>query len=170
MQLTDKNFANSRDTTFEYHILKQTEGKGVDLVLNSLAGDLLQASVRCLKEHGRFLEIGKADLANNTALGKICIYTFTKTILSNPIHYCLNKTKKVFNFIYFSTKIFLSKGMSIFLKNVTFHGILLDALIEGSVERKKALQKVLYDGIASGEVRPLAATTYAYHEVEEAFR
>ncbi|MCL4131183.1 UNVERIFIED_CONTAM: hypothetical protein GTU68_059005 [Idotea baltica] len=128
-QLSDKNFANSRDSTFEYHILQQTQGRGVDLVLNSLAGDLLQASVRCLKEHGRFLEIGKADLASNTAL-----------------------------------------GMSIFLKNVTFHGILLDALFEGSVDRKQALQKVLYDGIASGEVKPLPATTYAYHEAEDAFR
>lgn len=38
-------------------------------MLNSLAGELLQASVRCLREHGRFLEIGKADLSNNTALG-----------------------------------------------------------------------------------------------------
>ena len=42
----------------------------MDVVLNSLAGELLQASVRCLKEHGRFLEIGKADLANNTGLGE----------------------------------------------------------------------------------------------------
>lgn len=39
-------------------------------MLNSLAGELLQASVRCLREHGRFLEIGKADLSNNTGLGR----------------------------------------------------------------------------------------------------
>lgn len=73
-QLKDENFSNSRDNSFEYDILERTEGKGVDLVLNSLAGELLQASVRCLREHGRFLEIGKADLANNTALGEcLCI-------------------------------------------------------------------------------------------------
>lgn len=69
-QLTDDNFANSRDGSFEFHILEQTGGRGVDLVLNSLAGELLQASVRCLREHGRFLEIGKADLSNNAALGR----------------------------------------------------------------------------------------------------
>lgn len=42
---------------------------GVDLVLNSLAEEKLQASVRCLAQHGRFLEIGKFDLSNNHPLG-----------------------------------------------------------------------------------------------------
>lgn len=43
---------------------------GVDLVLNSLAEEKLQASVRCLAQHGRFLEIGKVDLSNNNPLGE----------------------------------------------------------------------------------------------------
>ena len=42
----------------------------MDIVLNSLAGDKLFASIRVLAQHGRFLEIGKYDLANNSALGK----------------------------------------------------------------------------------------------------
>lgn len=49
---------------------------GVDLVLNSLAEEKLQASLRCLARHGRFLEIGKYDLSNNTPLGKVCSYHF----------------------------------------------------------------------------------------------
>ena len=68
-QLDDSCFANSRDTTFERHILKATKGRGVDVVLNSLADDKLQASLRVLAQHGRFLEIGKVDLSNNTPLG-----------------------------------------------------------------------------------------------------
>lgn len=43
---------------------------GVDVVLNSLAEEKLQASIRCLARHGRFLEIGKYDLSNNSALGQ----------------------------------------------------------------------------------------------------
>jgi len=43
---------------------------GVDIVLNSLAEEKLQASLRVLAQHGRFLEIGKFDLSNNTGLGK----------------------------------------------------------------------------------------------------
>lgn len=40
-------------------------------MLNSLAEEKLQASLRCLAQHGRFLEIGKFDLSNNSQLGKV---------------------------------------------------------------------------------------------------
>lgn len=40
-------------------------------MLNSLAEEKLQASLRCLARHGRFLEIGKFDLSNNSQLGKL---------------------------------------------------------------------------------------------------
>lgn len=43
---------------------------GVNVVLNSLAEEKLQASIRCLARHGRFLEIGKYDLSNNSPLGQ----------------------------------------------------------------------------------------------------
>lgn len=49
--------------------MKETNGRGVDIVLNSLAEDKLQASVRCLAPGGFFLEIGKFDLASNNTLG-----------------------------------------------------------------------------------------------------
>lgn len=50
-------------------IKMQTNGKGVDYVLNSLADDKLHASIRCLGSGGTFLEIGKFDMANNTKIG-----------------------------------------------------------------------------------------------------
>ncbi|KAB0796701.1 hypothetical protein PPYR_10762 [Photinus pyralis] len=68
-QLDDQHIGNSRDSSFERFILFQTKGRGVDVVLNSLSGKLLQASVRCLAMGGRFLEIGKVDLFDNSNLG-----------------------------------------------------------------------------------------------------
>lgn len=59
--LPDERIGNSRDCNFEQLVLRATQGRGVDIVLNSLAGDQLQASLRCLAEGGRFLEIGKVD-------------------------------------------------------------------------------------------------------------
>lgn len=47
----------------------QTNGVGVDYVLNSLSDDKLHASIRCLGKGGTFLEIGKFDLANDTQIG-----------------------------------------------------------------------------------------------------
>jgi fatty acid synthase len=51
--------------------MSETNGRGVDIVLNSLAEEKLQASVRCLAPRGRFLEIAKFDLVNNNLLGKL---------------------------------------------------------------------------------------------------
>ena len=70
-QLTESSFADSRDQEFWKTVLKATGGRGVDVVLNSLAEDKLQSSVQLLAQHGRFLEIGKFDLANNSPLGII---------------------------------------------------------------------------------------------------
>jgi fatty acid synthase len=69
--LNESNFADSRDSNFWRTILRATGGRGVDVVLNSLAEDKLQSSVQLLAQHGRFLEIGKYDLSNNTPLGKL---------------------------------------------------------------------------------------------------
>jgi len=60
-------------------IMMETDGKGVDMVLNSLAEEKLLASVRCLATGGRFLEIGKFDLANNSMLGEATHYIIFST-------------------------------------------------------------------------------------------
>nr|WP_238937227.1 zinc-binding dehydrogenase [Streptomyces clavuligerus] len=44
------------------------EAGGVDVVLNSLAGDRITAGLRTLRPNGRFVEIGKRDVASGTAL------------------------------------------------------------------------------------------------------
>ncbi|KAJ8030107.1 Fatty acid synthase [Holothuria leucospilota] len=70
--LTEDCFASSRDNSFQRHIMRQTNGLGVDLVLNSLSEELFEASLRCLSKFGRFLEIGKYDLSQNRQIGIIC--------------------------------------------------------------------------------------------------
>lgn len=128
-QLTDANISNSRDTSFEKFVMQATRGKGVDLVLNSLAEEKLQASVRCLGLNGRFLEIGKLDLNNNSPL-----------------------------------------GMSVFLKNTSFHGILLDSVMEGDDETIEEIVGLVSDGIKNGAVRPLQTTVFNDKQIEQAFR
>ncbi|KAF2754937.1 polyketide synthase-like protein [Pseudovirgaria hyperparasitica] len=53
---------SSRNTSFVTGVMKATDGKGVDVVLNSLGGPLLKATWQCLADFGRFVEIGKIDL------------------------------------------------------------------------------------------------------------
>lgn len=54
---------NSRDASFLDGVMRRTAGKGVDLVLNSLPGELLHASWKCVAKNGSLLELGKRDLA-----------------------------------------------------------------------------------------------------------
>lgn len=59
---------NSRDSSFRDGIMRQTEGKGVDIVINSLAGELLHASWECVAKFGKMIEIGKKDIMGNGSL------------------------------------------------------------------------------------------------------
>jgi acyl transferase domain-containing protein/acyl carrier protein len=52
---------HSRTLDFEAEILRATGGRGVDLVVNSLVGAAIPASLRALRKGGRFVEIGKLD-------------------------------------------------------------------------------------------------------------
>nr|WP_239104284.1 SDR family NAD(P)-dependent oxidoreductase [Streptomyces sp. SID339] len=55
--------ASSRDLVFEDVFRRATDGRGVDVVLNSLTGEFIDASLRLLGEGGgRFLEMGKTDV------------------------------------------------------------------------------------------------------------
>lgn len=55
---------NSRDLSFAEEIMAATEGKGVDVVLNSLPGEFRTKSLESLSKSGRFIEIGKGDGLN----------------------------------------------------------------------------------------------------------
>lgn len=59
---------NSRDSSFLPGILRETDGRGVDVVLNSLAGELLHASWSCVAEFGKMIEIGKRDILEHGKL------------------------------------------------------------------------------------------------------
>jgi myxalamid-type polyketide synthase MxaB len=50
---------NSRNVQFRDEILRATGGRGVDVVLNSLNGEFIAASLDVLAPGGRFVEIGK---------------------------------------------------------------------------------------------------------------
>jgi phthiocerol/phenolphthiocerol synthesis type-I polyketide synthase C len=60
---------DSRSLTFAEEILEATEGRGVDVVLNSLAGEAINQNLRALRPFGRFLELGKRDFYENTHIG-----------------------------------------------------------------------------------------------------
>lgn len=128
--IDDDHIGNSRDTSFEQMVMKQTHGKGVDIVLNSLAEDKLQASVRCLGYRGRFLEIGKFDMTVNNQL-----------------------------------------GLDIFLKEISFHAVILDAIIFGFKRKvQEEIHHFINKQIVERNIKPLVRKCFEKNQLEEAFR
>ncbi|HVH47490.1 MAG TPA: beta-ketoacyl synthase N-terminal-like domain-containing protein, partial [Labilithrix sp.] len=63
-----EHLASSRTLDFADTFRQATGGRGVDVVLNALAGDFTDASLGLLRPGGRFLELGKADLRDPSAI------------------------------------------------------------------------------------------------------
>lgn len=66
--IPEDHIFSSRDASFAKGIMRQTQGRGVDVILNSLAGEFLRLSWQCIAHFGRFIEIGKRDIYSNGAL------------------------------------------------------------------------------------------------------
>jgi NADPH:quinone reductase-like Zn-dependent oxidoreductase/acyl carrier protein len=68
-ELGVEHVLDSRSTSFAESVQAITRGRGVDIVLNSLAGDALMAGMSVLAPGGRFVEIGKRDIYENSQMG-----------------------------------------------------------------------------------------------------
>lgn len=75
--LKDDQIFSSRDDSFVQGVMRVTNGRGVDVALNSLAGKLLHATWSCVAAFGRFIEIGKRDIHENS---KIDMDPFRKNV------------------------------------------------------------------------------------------
>lgn len=72
-----------QDLTFAKKIMDMTDGKGVDIILNSLAGEALRVSWHCIAAYGRFIQMGRQDIYANTGLDMI-------PFLKNATFSCVN--------------------------------------------------------------------------------
>lgn len=66
--VSEDHIFNSRDASFAKGIMRTTTSRGVDIVLNSLAGEQLRQSWHCLAPFGTFVEIGIKDILSNSSL------------------------------------------------------------------------------------------------------
>lgn len=66
--LPETHILSSQTSDFRDRILAATGGRGVDVVINSLAGPLLQESWSLIADFGRFVELGRKDFLDNSHL------------------------------------------------------------------------------------------------------
>jgi hypothetical protein len=67
-QIPRERIFNSRSASFLPSLMRETNNRGADLVLNSLSGELLHASWKCVAPFGKMLEIGKRDFIGHAQL------------------------------------------------------------------------------------------------------
>ena len=72
MGFDDDHIANSRAVDFEQKFSAATDTEGMDVVLNSLAGEFVDASLRLLPRGGRFIEMGKTDIRDTGEVVALC--------------------------------------------------------------------------------------------------
>ncbi|CAP96413.1 Pc21g15160 [Penicillium rubens Wisconsin 54-1255] len=61
-KIPSDHILDSRSSSFLSDVMQATRGEGVDVVLNSLSGELLHASWQCVAPYGTMIEIGKRDI------------------------------------------------------------------------------------------------------------
>ncbi|GHI02676.1 hypothetical protein Scel_09970 [Streptomyces cellostaticus] len=65
MGVDESHIASTRDLAFCEQFLAVTGGEGMDVVVNALAGEFTDASLRLLPRGGRFVEMGKTDIRDS---------------------------------------------------------------------------------------------------------
>ncbi|XP_018577082.1 fatty acid synthase-like isoform X2 [Anoplophora glabripennis] len=64
-QLKDNHIGYSLDESFEQMIHKETNGKGIDIVLSPFSKITIEASLRCLGKGGRFIEVDTSNISSS---------------------------------------------------------------------------------------------------------
>ena len=75
--IPEEHIFSSRLRTFKDGISRLTHGQGVDVVLNSLSGQMLQDSLACVAKFGTFVELGKSDIHSGS---KVSMAAFDSSI------------------------------------------------------------------------------------------
>ncbi|QSZ32263.1 hypothetical protein DSL72_001837 [Monilinia vaccinii-corymbosi] len=66
--LQDDHVLSSKDASFAADIMRITNGRGVDVSLNSLVREQLRATWNCIGYHGRHIELGQTDILDQGIL------------------------------------------------------------------------------------------------------
>ncbi|KAL1508883.1 hypothetical protein ABEB36_003705 [Hypothenemus hampei] len=89
-KLREGQIFSSENASFEPYLMMATGGRGADIIVNCLSGSLLQCSLACIADYGRFLQIGKYDLEENNSIGMYCFlrnvsfYAVNLDLISQP--------------------------------------------------------------------------------------
>ncbi|KAI1772031.1 putative polyketide synthase [Hypoxylon cercidicola] len=155
--IPDDHILNSRDLSFADDIKRLTHNRGVDVVLNSLAGDALVASWECVAPYGRFIEIGKRDIISH---GKLPMYQFARNVSFSAVDVGLmthEKPELIQEALDFTMKLFADHKLSAPSPLKTFPVTQIEAAfryLQGGNNSGKVVVEVDRDEMVIASVKP----------------
>ncbi|PGH05504.1 hypothetical protein AJ80_08325 [Polytolypa hystricis UAMH7299] len=81
LDIPRENIFHSKDATFLTSLMKETNNRGVDVVLNSLSGDVLQVSWQCVAKRGKMIHVGGPNSFDHTELN-MSLFTGNRSFVS----------------------------------------------------------------------------------------
>ena len=84
--ISDNHIFDSRDLSFSKGVLRMTKNRGIDYIINSLSGETMLETWKCVAPFGSFVHIGTKDVLDNTNLNM-------RPFLRNVSFNCVNMTK-----------------------------------------------------------------------------
>ncbi|KAK4878179.1 hypothetical protein RN001_010685 [Aquatica leii] len=158
--ISDCHIENSHDTKFEQMILKQTKGKGVDIILNLLTEEQLHASLRCLSPNGVIVLSGKHD--NKFGIDKLSNgRTFVNVSVDLLFNQHLSKKQQVLSLLQQGIKEGYVKPL---LKVVYYKGKLQEGLGYSTLSKhvKKTVIKFKDETMITNQLSMKAKPRYLY--------
>ncbi|KUJ10154.1 reducing type I polyketide synthase [Mollisia scopiformis] len=80
--IEESNIFSSRSPDFAQGVKALTNGRGVDVIINSLAGEALKCTWDCIAPFGRFVEVGKKDIYN---FGNLPMFPFSRNVTFSSV-------------------------------------------------------------------------------------
>lgn len=80
-----ENVFDSSNSTFYEDLIRETAGRGADLVLNSLTGHLMTTSWDCVADSGRLVDVANRD-ASHRGFPGLNLFENNRTLLSVNIN------------------------------------------------------------------------------------
>lgn len=124
-----EHLINYQEQDFEQEVQRITEGRGVDVVINTLSGDAIQKGMNCLADGGRYIEIAMTAIKSARNI-----------------------------------------DLSVLSANQSFFSIDLRKLSFTQPQRMLRYRDEMLDLVERGIIQPTICKTFAFHELQDAYR
>ncbi|KAJ4303133.1 hypothetical protein N0V90_002025 [Kalmusia sp. IMI 367209] len=105
LDIPESHVFYSRDSSFVKGVKRITNDYGVDVVINSLYGQGLRASLECIAPYGRFVNLGKLDIMAKSSL-PMASFANNVSFASVDLQHIISKNSALKILVHKSTQLF----------------------------------------------------------------